>query len=180
MTFNLIPYSKSGLEIGCGPGWLINASKRRFEKTIAIDISLSMLRCAAKHPDSILLRANASCLPFKDNSFDIIFSNFPADFILRLDTWREIKRVLKEGGSFVCLFWIRMRHNSIYAYIQRIIYGQLNFILHTTCPWEKRKDYPSDQKIGESGQGGASGSGEGNQPAQGLGDGGPGDPQGNR
>jgi len=139
MTFNLIPYSKSGLEIGCGPGWLINASKRRFEKTIAIDISLSMLRCAAKHPDSILLRANASCLPFKDNSFDIIFSNFPADFILRLDTWREIKRVLKEGGSFVCLFWIRMRHNSIYAYIQRIIYGQFEFDLTYIMSLAKRE-----------------------------------------
>ncbi len=126
MTLNLIPRVKNGLEIGCGPGWLLNASKKRFEKAIAIDISFPMLRYAARYSNSIL-RANAECLPFKDNEFDAILSNLPSDFILKLNTWKEVKRVLKRGGIFVCLMWIKMRPNSLYAYMQRIIYGQVNF-----------------------------------------------------
>ncbi len=126
MTLNLIPRAKNGLEIGCGPGWLLNASKKRFEKAIAIDISFSMLRHTAKHANSIL-RADAECLPFKDNAFDAIFSNLPSDFIVKLNTWKEAKRVLKKGGIFVCLIWIRMKPNSLYAYLQRIIYGQVSF-----------------------------------------------------
>jgi len=126
MTLNLISDIKNVLEIGCGPGWLLDASKKRFEKAVAIDLSFPMLKHSAKY-SNFLLRAKAECLPFKDKSFDAIFSNLPSDFILKSNTWKEIKRVVKEGGTFVCLIWIRMRPNSLYAYMQRIIYGQFDF-----------------------------------------------------
>ncbi|VZH85137.1 class I SAM-dependent methyltransferase [Corynebacterium rouxii] len=90
------------LEIGCGSApcsrWLSN----NYDAFVTgFDLSMGMLRhCPLNVP---LAQANAMNLPYKDNSFDVVFSAFGAfPFIENLGpVLEDIARCLKPRGRFV-------------------------------------------------------------------------------
>ncbi len=91
------------LDLAAGTGWTF---KRLLEKAegIAVDFSWNMCKQCKKYGS--VVQANALSLPFKDESFDVVFSSFLLD-LLPLDKIQaaisEMKRVLKDDGRIVAV-----------------------------------------------------------------------------
>ena len=96
------------LELGCGSAmcsrWLVGQSAR----PVAFDLSAGMLRHAQAAADRSgivvpLVQADASTLPFRADSFDIVFTAFGAvPFVAdSARVMREVARVLRPGGRWV-------------------------------------------------------------------------------
>jgi demethylmenaquinone methyltransferase/2-methoxy-6-polyprenyl-1,4-benzoquinol methylase len=102
------------LEVCSGTSELSVYLKRLVAKDteiIATDFSLPMLRAATEKPETDrlgLALADASRLPFPDESFDIVLISFATRNInlnskALVDTFREFRRVLRPGGLFINL-----------------------------------------------------------------------------
>lgn len=94
------------LDLGCGTGALMELVLAEDPTRIitGLDLSLQMLQVAKKRlgEKAELILGDSECLPFEDNSFDVVYCNdsfhhYPApDKVLG-----EICRVLKYGGTFL-------------------------------------------------------------------------------
>lgn len=92
------------LEIGCGPGALAGALKRWYPKAeiTGVDRDTAFIEFAKENEKGItFLEADATKLPFEDESFDVTISNTVSEHIEPGAFFGEQKRVLKKGG--VCL-----------------------------------------------------------------------------
>lgn len=88
-------YSKA-LDLGCGTGLL----SKKLKNLIGIDISLEMLKIA-KTGEKVI-QAQCESIPFKNNSFDTIFSFSAIQSTDNLEkTINEIKRVLIPQGTLI-------------------------------------------------------------------------------
>jgi malonyl-CoA O-methyltransferase len=96
------------LDLGAGTGHASRALKRKFPgaTVVAVDIAAGMLELA-RHQSRWLrrferVRADAYALPFRDASFDLVFSSLMLQWCDDLDAvFGEIARVLKPGGALV-------------------------------------------------------------------------------
>ncbi len=91
------------LDLGAGPFVNSFELKKRSDYVISMDLSKAML--TQKVTPSIC--ADMDSLPFKDNAFDLIFSNFAMQWSQNIEiVLTEVERVLKPGGrvhfSLVC------------------------------------------------------------------------------
>ena len=72
---------------------------------VGVDLSRQMLTLAKKKLEGLnceLLQADAECLPFEDNTFDIIVCNASFHHYTRPDdVLREMRHVLKAGGKLL-------------------------------------------------------------------------------
>ena len=92
------------LDLGCGEGFYSDRLWKFFEslgtevQIFGIDISKTAVREAAKRNKNIEFCVGSNFkLPYKDASFDTVFSVFaPFDE-------KELKRVLAPGGRFICV-----------------------------------------------------------------------------
>jgi ubiquinone/menaquinone biosynthesis C-methylase UbiE len=103
----LIPKDLSGknvLDLGCGPGIHLKKVIERGGTGCGIDISPKMIEVAKEHCKGAKLKVgDIKNLNYEDNSFDIVFSSYVLDHIEDLvPVIKEIKRVLKEKGQFIC------------------------------------------------------------------------------
>lgn len=98
-----IPY-RGLLELGCGTGhWTSFFCRKGFNVT-AIDASENMLKIAEQknHDNCKFRKADATRLPFHDNSFSVVASVAMIEFIDDVPkVMDEIERVLKPGGSLL-------------------------------------------------------------------------------
>ncbi len=130
-TLSVLPYCTGPriLEIGHGPGHLFVALQARGLVMIGIDESPQMGQIARKriartrsHPN--LIRGSANNLPFSNHSFDQVVMTFPAEFLLKPQTFSEIHRLLVDGGSVIILplAWITGRKpwERLAAWVNRI------------------------------------------------------------
>ncbi len=103
------------LDVGCGTGNLLPrlAEAKSVERYVGLDPSLEMLRvagarAAASPFPAARLSAYAAALPFAPGSFDTAVSasslHYWADAAAGL---REIRRVLRPGGTLLLLDWDR-------------------------------------------------------------------------
>ncbi len=99
------------LELGCGDGafWSNNLGKLPANVQITLtDISQGMLNDARRNIGTKDSRfqfhlADATALPYPDESFDFIMAHHVLFYCNDIDkACREIHRVLKKGGTFVC------------------------------------------------------------------------------
>lgn len=94
------------LELGCGSApcsrWLADDLGPETFVT-GFDISIEMLRHAGRQSIVPLVQADALALPYRDNSFDVVFSVFGAiPFVADSGALiREISRVLRPGGRLI-------------------------------------------------------------------------------
>jgi malonyl-CoA O-methyltransferase len=93
------------LDLGAGTGHATRALKRRFPQslTVAVDIAPGMLERARAQSRWLRrferVRADAYALPFRDHSFDLVFSSLMLQWCDDLDAvFTEISRVLAPGG----------------------------------------------------------------------------------
>ena len=96
------------LDLGAGTGHATRALKRRHPDAlvVAVDIAAGMLERAKDQSRWLRrferVRADAYTLPFKDGSFDLVFSSLMLQWCDDLDAvYAEIARVLKPGGALI-------------------------------------------------------------------------------
>lgn len=96
------------LDLGCGPGILTQQLKNRYPKAkvIALDLSHAMLLQAQSkqtwRKKWSSLMADATRLPFKSNSFDLVFSNQMIHWVDSIGgLFKEINRVIRAEGVFL-------------------------------------------------------------------------------
>ena len=96
------------VDLGCATGSATPALTKRFRsaRIVAIDLSTKMLeRCRAKQgwfSKTSILQANASALPFADQSIDVVFANLLLPWVSEPEqVASEVSRVLRKDGLFV-------------------------------------------------------------------------------
>ena len=124
----IVENGKRLLEVGCGIGYDLREFSRRGMEVFGIDLSFKNTLLTKKGLDIFNLKgyvvtADAENLPFKDNSFDLVYSfgvlHHTPDTQKAID---EIYRVLKTGGKCI----IGLYHTGIAYYYIMIIHGFLS------------------------------------------------------
>ena len=91
------------LEIGCGSGGGLKQFKDHF--IVGLDISDEALKLSKKYTNN-LIRADLFKLPFKDESFDLVYSSGLLEHFKiekSKEAMMEIKRVTKKGGEIIII-----------------------------------------------------------------------------
>jgi len=107
------------LDIACGTGILAREAARHSGTNgfvAAVDISPGMLAVASRQAPEIEWRiAPAESLPFGDDSFDVVVSQFGLMFFEdRPAALREMMRVLAPGGRIAAAVWASLEESEAY------------------------------------------------------------------
>ncbi len=100
---------KKVLDFGCGDGrYSIKFVEDGAEEVVGVDTSSAMIELAEKRHKEEKLPIKfieiGDKIPFGDDYFDAIFSNFVIHYILDIfSTFKELNRVLKPNGHFVAI-----------------------------------------------------------------------------
>lgn len=96
------------LDLGCGPGLFTDELATKTEQLVSLDLSQSML--AQMQQTGNKIQANSHQLPFKRDSFDLIFSSLMIQWCDFEQVIEQVYSVLKPGGR---------------AYISTLVTGSL-------------------------------------------------------
>jgi ubiquinone/menaquinone biosynthesis C-methylase UbiE len=109
-VYSVIPFLGENmiLELGCGPGHLQVAHSSGDASMFGIDSSRQMLNQASRNLsisnlEKKLVLGVAQELPFRDNSFPIVVSTFPSNYIFDPITLNQIWRILNDDGQLIIL-----------------------------------------------------------------------------
>lgn len=113
------------LEIGGGTGFQAQRISEWGVRVVSVDVSAVLRRRLRRFP---VWRYDGQALPFKAESFDVVFSSNTLEHVKHLDTLlEEMRRVLKPRGTMVHIlptsswrFWTSLAH---YLYVGRILTG---------------------------------------------------------
>jgi ubiquinone/menaquinone biosynthesis C-methylase UbiE len=111
---------KDVLEVAGGTGVVpraVSAVLKPSARYVVTDLNQPMLDRAEsmqERPDRIDWRqADVMDLPFDDDSFDLVLCQFGVMFFPdRVEAYREIRRVLRDGGELVFNMWDRLEENE--------------------------------------------------------------------
>lgn len=115
------------LDLGCGWGRVLKPVMDRGGDAIGLDISLKMLQAARKHLSkhnhtAVLLRGDATRLPFADASFDMVYSLLVLQHLSKengREVFSEVHRILREGGEAYIRVPSRFApENLLFAFLQ--------------------------------------------------------------
>jgi len=120
---------RSVLEVAAGTGAVTRALAAGLPtdaKLVATDLNQPMLDQARKQMAGALhivfRQADAQVLPFDDDQFDIVLCQFGAMFFPnRAKAYREAKRVLKPGGTYLFNVWDRIEDNEFADEVTRTL-----------------------------------------------------------
>ncbi|HWT12853.1 MAG TPA: methyltransferase domain-containing protein [Allosphingosinicella sp.] len=92
---------------------------------VATDLNQAMLDVAAERvaSDRVAFRqADGQSLPFDDSSFDVVACQFGVMFFPdRIAAYREARRVLRPGGTFLFNVWNRLEDNPVSHHLARAV-----------------------------------------------------------
>lgn len=116
------------LETAAGTGIGTRAMRDHLSATThitATDLNPQMLEVAATKfsaDEAVTLRqADAQALPFDDATFDCVVSQFGVMFFPdKAQSYAEVLRVLKPGGTYLFNFWDRLAFNGFAALLDRL------------------------------------------------------------
>jgi 2-polyprenyl-3-methyl-5-hydroxy-6-metoxy-1,4-benzoquinol methylase len=106
VIFNkLLPMEINGmrtLDLGCGSGWFSKKALENGANLTSVDISWRLACITQRRTHSPALNADAVCLPFPSDSFQLIISSEMIEHMANPDEGiREISRLLVPGGIVV-------------------------------------------------------------------------------
>lgn len=109
----LLKYIKENdkvLDIGCGNGRLYHVLKEKQILYTGLDLSEELIKISkAKYPEVDFMVGDMKKLPFLAGSFDAVFCIAAFHHLTtaeeRLQTLREMKRVVKPGGKILLVNW---------------------------------------------------------------------------
>lgn len=100
------------LDIGCATGYIGHKLKTKKNQVVGVDISKAAIKEAKKVLDKgFVVDIENEKLPFKNDYFDLIICSEVIEHIFNIESFlKEIKRVLKKGGSLIIttpnfLYW---------------------------------------------------------------------------
>lgn len=90
------------LDVACGSGRFSIPISQHGINVAAVDIDLIPLRkLIGVSREITVIRGDANRLPFKDSSFDCVFSIETIDYLDAINLLKEYKRVLKDNGFLI-------------------------------------------------------------------------------
>lgn len=90
------------LDVGCGPGALMEAAAPRFRHVHGVDVSAEALRSAAVHGQVQQIDLNGAPLPYHDNTFDVVTCLDVIEHVIDpVALLGELARVTKQLGHVV-------------------------------------------------------------------------------
>ena len=102
------------LDIGCGTGEFerLVLKDHPEQRMVGVDLSVKMLEVARQkcqaYPNVTFCTAGAAALPFPDYSFDVVVSASALHYFDQPEmSLKEMRRVLKPGGSAVIMDWCK-------------------------------------------------------------------------
>ncbi len=167
MQYMNVQEGKKALDICCGTAdWTIAMANAVGESghVIGLDFSKNMLSVGQEKVDELqlkqveLVHGNAMELPFEDNSFDYVTIGFGLRNVPNYSkVLKEMHRVLKPGGTAVCLETSQPEKpiiKQVYAIYFRYImplFGKLIAKSYEEYSWlqESAKDFPGMKKLAE-------------------------------
>jgi SAM-dependent methyltransferase len=118
---------KHVLDVACGTGVAAIAAENRVGsagRVVGLDINEEMLAVARRKNERIDWRqGEAESLPFADNFFDIVVSQFGFMFFEdKVAALREMQRVLRPGGRMVVAVCDALDHSPGYAVLAELLH----------------------------------------------------------
>src|SRR5262245_24025229 len=103
---------KRVLDVGCRTGYAAREALRKGGTVVGVDANAAMLTVASRiAPDIEFKLSEPDALPFEDGSFDSVMCQFGLAYCKdRVATLREMKRVLKEGGTLAVAAWDQLEN----------------------------------------------------------------------
>ena len=148
-------HSRNILDVGCGEGTRLNTLLPKTTPGVGVDINRKAIKLAkSQYPRHKFISTNDETLPFKDNSFELVYSAFvlehtksPKKFL------NEMLRVLSPRGELVILCPNygapnRRSPNSTESPVKKLIKGFTNdFLAGNDLAWTKVKPKRDYQQI---------------------------------
>jgi SAM-dependent methyltransferase len=108
------------LDVGCGTGVLAREARSRVGReghVVGLDLNEGMLAVAARTEPEIEWRhGDAASLPFEDESFDVVVSQFALMYVPeRVNSLSEMWRTLAPEGRLAIAAWAPLDHARGYA-----------------------------------------------------------------
>ena len=118
------------IDIGCGNGRHLIPCAKRCSKVIGLDVSIEMLKILQdkiekkKLENVTLIHGDAADIPLDDNSVDAALYIAALHSIRgrenRLNSLKEVKRILKPGGKALISVWTKWRDEHKKSFFQKI------------------------------------------------------------
>jgi ubiquinone biosynthesis O-methyltransferase len=107
---------KNVLDVGCGTGFFTYQIAKEAESVTGIDIfkdNITFANCNNRMNNVLFMTANAEKLPYKDDSFDIIFCSEVIEHIKNKGVAiKEFSRVLKHNGILLLVRTKPLEHTN--------------------------------------------------------------------
>ena len=119
------------LDVGCGTGGLMDELTQKGHSVWGLDISQEALEFCALRGHINLKLGSATSIPFEDQSFDVVTGIGVIEHLEDDDKFlKEVRRVLRPGGSFVMLTssfqWLWSMHDVANFHKRRYYLNELN------------------------------------------------------
>jgi len=113
------------LDVGMGTGLLTRRLKQRWPsaQVVGLDFAFGMVAQARRRPEDVrLIQADASLLPFKKETFDLVFSNLAYQWVDGLpQVFTSTAANLKPGGCFCLSLFTRNSLQELFVSLRQAV-----------------------------------------------------------
>jgi SAM-dependent methyltransferase len=132
------------LDVATGPGYVAAAAAQRGANAVGVDFSAAMVAEARRrYPALTFQEADAEALPFPDQSFDAVVTNFGLLHLGRPEqALAEAHRVLRAGGKLGFTVWAKPEEAVGFGMVLRAVqeHGNVNVPLPPGPPFFRFSD----------------------------------------